>query len=178
MQIINLLTTAEKDVRWLTKKHCDGKYSLWQRLKKGGTGFGGLYYLGGIEEIDANQRALDPFRANMEVFRNGFGVYLRNGQENHLILLQPEDLPMLTLEKAPPRPLPDFDQYQHTVKILGITYYKFKGEKMLYRKNVARPIRLFLHLSSGEKAGFEFINFAEKRIYRAVRSVFGSLLKQ
>ena len=149
MEIIDLLTTSEKDVRWLTNKHCGGKFGFWQRMQKGGTGFGGLYYIGGIEQIDANLRALDPLRANMEVYRQGYGIYLRNGQESHLVLLQPRDLLDLRLLKALPR-----------------------------STNDPSPFQLFLQLQSGEIAGFEFIKFAEKRISAAVRRVFGTLLKQ
>ncbi len=100
METIDLLQTSEKDVRWLIKKTCNGKFSILQRLRRRGTGFGGIYYQGGWKEIDRRQKLEDPLRANMEVFHRGYGIYLKNSQEHYLILLTFEDLESIRLQQG------------------------------------------------------------------------------
>lgn len=92
MILLNLNVLPEKDVAWQIKQTCGGKYSLLDRLRRKGIGIGGLYYLNGHKEVDEHRAVADPLRANLEVFRSGYGIYLRSSREHLLILIHNEAL--------------------------------------------------------------------------------------
>ena len=92
MKLLNLNEIADNDASWYIKKIGGGKYHFIERLQKKGIGIGGLFYVEGFSLIDENRVLEDPLRANLEVFRDGFGVYLRNSREHYLLIIPTQEL--------------------------------------------------------------------------------------
>ena len=78
--------------------HCGGKYTNKEAYQIGGIGIGKLRYDSGVDvvdQIDTEER----FRANIEIFREGLGIYIRSLSYNYLLTISAAELTNITLVK-------------------------------------------------------------------------------
>lgn len=86
MQIFNLTQYASIKADKYINTHCGGRYTRKEAYDIGGIGIGRLRYKGGIGNIDSIDTQ-EQFRANLETFRQGLGVYVRSLSYNFLLAI-------------------------------------------------------------------------------------------
>ena len=98
MQIFNLTQYAGIKAEKYIQSNCGGRYTRKEAYGIGGIGVGKLRYRSGIGTID-NLDTQERFRANMETFRQGLGIYVRSLSYNYLLAIPTKEIIKLELIK-------------------------------------------------------------------------------
>lgn len=100
---MQLYKTLEVRPSQLTKIYAElgGRYSLWERLKRGGVGAPMLYYAGGVDQLDDLQHlAADELRINIELLKAGIILRIAERTNSYFIPIPKAAIARLELVKA------------------------------------------------------------------------------
>lgn len=88
---VDLSIIRPKALEARIKSLCKGRVSLLDLFKMKGKGIAGFTYIEGIPEVDAlmekHSIKEEPYKANLELFKGGLGLYLQRRRDYFLILL-------------------------------------------------------------------------------------------
>jgi hypothetical protein len=97
--MIKVETEASSQLTPESLEYFGGKYTLWERLKMGGSGSPKINYVSGIEEFDRLKRDIAgdaPF-VSFELFKNGLILRLNNNQRFGCVGMRLNELKSLNL---------------------------------------------------------------------------------
>lgn len=98
MKVFNLMQYGALKAEKYINSHCGGKYTRKSAYEIGGIGIGRLRYKSGIdtiEQIDTEER----FRANLENYQAGLGIYVRSLSYNYLLAIPRAEIMSISLTK-------------------------------------------------------------------------------
>ena len=98
MKIFNLIQYGGIKAENYILEHCGGRYKRKEAYNIGGIGVGKLRYKSGIDTIDALDTQ-EQFRANLETFKSGLGIYVRSLTFNYLIAIPSAEILNISLVK-------------------------------------------------------------------------------
>lgn len=98
MQLFNIASHGEIKSTAYINANCGGRYTRKEAYNMSGIGMGGLRYVSGIDTIDALETH-ERFRANVELLRNGLGIYVRSLRQNYLLAIPATEITEITLIK-------------------------------------------------------------------------------
>ena len=99
MQVIDLKRNSRIKAGSIIDREYGGRSNFRQAVKKGGIGIGSLRYIDGIDAVD-QQKGQDKFyKANIEFYNNGMGMYIYNVDENYLVLIGQDEIDLFRLFK-------------------------------------------------------------------------------
>lgn len=98
MQLFNIASQGEIKSTAYINANCGGRYTRKEAYNIGGIGMGGLRYVSGIDAIDALDTQ-ERFRANIELLKEGLGIYVRSLKYNYLLAIAASEILQITLIK-------------------------------------------------------------------------------
>ena len=155
MKLLDLMVLPEKKVSWHIRKVCGGKLRLMDRIFGNGIGIGGMYYEGGVEQIEEEKIISDPLRSNVELFKAGYGIYFNNSRQHYLLLIPKVELEQVLLFRHSLDP--DLETSVEAVN---------NGD--------AGSLRMQILLFSGLSVALKFINASESSILKKLANIFGN----
>ena len=161
MQIINLKNVGKEKRKVLIRDYCGGNYSSREAVSLGGIGIGGLRYLDGLSFVDEKKKA-DFYACNFELMRSGIVIYLRQEDDNFLILLQDDEVVKITYAK-PIDELIERNRFSLFKKALGLGMSYHYAKLLLHEDEISilHPAELMIYTKEDQVLKF---HFAKKRL--------------
>ncbi len=149
MQIINLKRTSRIKAGVIIDRDYGGRPTFRQAVKKGGIGIGSLRYLSGFKEVDEQKEENKFYKANLEFYHKGMGMYIYNVDDNFLVLLDTEEIKCFKLSKPLDviRPA-NFSFFSKMVE-MGMDYYKCRYMLLEHEIVEHHPVSFHLELKDG-----------------------------
>ncbi|MBK8625335.1 MAG: hypothetical protein IPN86_07165 [Saprospiraceae bacterium] len=96
MKIIDLTKTSKLKLRNEVERICGGQSIEDQWISGPGRGLGGFAFKDNLLADDQNKNL---FNCNLAFYKNGLGIYFRNGFSNYLVLIHEDEISSIELEK-------------------------------------------------------------------------------
>ena len=122
MKVFNLMQYGALKAEQYISTHCGGKYTRQEAYAIGGIGIGRLRYQSGIEtieKIDTQER----FRANLENYQSGLGLYIRSLSYNYLLAIPQAEIMAISLTKAEDKLISANFSWTGKLMDLGMPYH-------------------------------------------------------
>jgi len=98
MKVFNLMQYGALKAEKYINASCGGKYTRKEAYHIGGIGIGRLRYQSGISTID-DLGTEERFRANLENYQEGLGMYVRSLSFNYLLAIPRAEIMAITITK-------------------------------------------------------------------------------
>jgi len=149
MQIINLKRISRVKAGVIIDREYGGRSSFRQAVKKGGIGIGSLRYIEGFPDIDEAKEENKFYKANLEFFHNGMGMYIYNVDDNFLVLLDKKEIDHFKLSKPLDVIKPANFSFFSKMNEMGVDYYKCRFMLLEHEIIEQHPVSFHLYLKDG-----------------------------
>lgn len=174
MQLINFNKTSKLKASAVIDKEYGGRYSFKEAIDQGGIGIGKLYYLSGCADIDRIKDSEKKYKSNIEIYKDGIGIYVYNVDDNFLMLYKPDEISSFHIHKPADRiKVEGFSFFQKMID-WNIDFYKCKIMLLEHEQVELHPVSFDIHLSNDtilkntiyRYHPYKHIAFAEDNILR------------
>lgn len=150
MRILDLTSQSRHKASGIILREYGGRYKLKDALSRGGIGIGRLLYIDGIAGVDRDKEVDKYYKANIEIYRNGIGIYIYNVDDNYLVLLDKEEIKSIHISKPLDVIKPSTFSFFQTMMSLGIDYYKCRYMLLEHEIVEYHPVHIDLHLADDQ----------------------------
>lgn len=151
MQVINLKRTSRVKAGVIIDREYGGRSTFRQAVKKGGIGIGGFVYIGGLSEIERLKDKDKFYKANIELYNGGLGLYIYNVDDNFLVLLDKTEIDYFRISKPLDVIKPASFSFFSKMMDYGMDYYKCRFMLLEHEIVEHHPVAFHLHLKDGEE---------------------------
>ena len=152
MQVIDLKRNSRIKAGSIIDREYGGRSNFRQAVKKGGIGIGSLRYIGGIDAVDQQKDQDKFYKANIEFYNNGMGMYIYNVDENYLVLIGQDEIDLFRLFKPLDVIKPANFSFFSKMSDIGMDYYKCRFMLLEHEIVEHHPVSFHLHLKDGSEA--------------------------
>lgn len=149
MQLIDLKRHSRLKAANIIDRDYGGRTRFKEAVQKGGIGIGRLIYKGGLTPVDEYKEEGKFYKANLEVYKNGLGLYIYNVDDNFLILLDTDEVKKFRLYK--PLDVIKPANFSFFTRMMGLGFDYYKCRFMLLEQEIVEyhPISLAIDLADG-----------------------------
>jgi hypothetical protein len=152
MQVIDLKRNSRIKAGSIIDREYGGRSNFRQAVKKGGIGIGSLRYIGGIDAVDQQKDQDKFYKANIEFYNNGMGMYIYNVDENYLVLIGQDEIDLFRIFKPLDVIKPANFSFFSKMSDMGMDYYKCRFMLLEHEIVEHHPVSFHLHLKDGTEA--------------------------
>lgn len=152
MQVIDLKRNSRIKAATIIDREYGGRSNFRQAIKKGGIGIGSLRYISGIDRVDQLKSQDKFYKANIEFYHNGMGMYIYNVDENYLVLMAQNEIDSFKLSKPLDVIKPATFSFFSKMTEMGMDYYKCRFMLLEHEIIEHHPVAFHLHLKDGTEA--------------------------
>jgi len=149
MEIIDLKRTSRVKAGVIIDREYGGRSNFRQAVKKGGIGIGSLMYLSGFEQIEQLKDKDKFYKANIEFYNEGMGMYIYNVEDNYLVLIDKDEIDHFRLSKPLDVIKPANFSFFSKMMEFGMDYYKCRFMLLEHEIVEHHPVSFHLHLKDG-----------------------------
>jgi len=149
MKIFNLTQYALIKANKYIDANCGGKYNRKEAYNIGGIGVGKLRYKSGIDTIEKLDTE-EQFRANLETFRGGLGIYVRSLSFNYILAIPFSEIMNVSLVKK----VDTIKEggFSWTKKLMGLGMPYHYARVMLLEQEIVETNDAFLSIETIEES--------------------------
>lgn len=151
MQVIDLKRNSRVKANVIIDREYGGRSTFRQAVKKGGIGIGSLMYQSGLKEVDQIKDKEKFYKANIELYNNGLGIYIYNVDDNFLVLLDKEEIESFRISKPLDVVRPANFSFFSKMMEFGIDYYKCRFMLLEHEIVEHHPVSFHMHLADGSE---------------------------
>ncbi len=152
MQVIDLKRNSRIKAAAIIDREYGGRSNFRQAVRKGGIGIGSLRYIEGIALVDQQKDHNKFYKANIELYNNGLGMYIYNVDENYLVLVGQDEIESFRLSKPLDVIKPANFSFFSKMTEMGMDYYKCRFMLLEHEIIEHHPVSFHLHLKDGTQA--------------------------
>lgn len=152
MQVIDLKRNSRLKAGAIIDREYGGRSNFRQAVKKGGIGIGSLMYISGIDPIEQLKDHDKFYKANIEIYNKGLGMYIYNVDDNYLVLFDKDEIDHFRISKPLDVIKPANFSFFKKMMEFGMDYYKCRFMLLEHEIVEHHPVSFHIHLKDGSEA--------------------------
>lgn len=169
MQLLNLNEATRHKFTPAIKK-AGGRYSISEKFQVKGVGTAGLKYLKGLAAINHNNIYEKPVNVTLEKFRSGIGIYFRNTDVNHVLILETNEIDHIKIFKDLDTIAPPSNLFYKFGSMFSREYLVLRNLLLENEKIEFHPIEVTIQLHFNEPIVLEVSAFKPRKVINFIKS--------